>query len=78
MQESNRYYRGAGYHVDRHVAEDFAAQYLGENGELVNMDSDNFKSDLEAFLQSHAMVEEAYRTIGTSQLFQELRSGEVF
>lgn len=73
MQKRNRYYRGAGYHVDRHSAEEFADKYLDDDGKLINLDSEDFQVDLEFFLRSHSMVEEAYRTIETPHLFQELR-----
>ncbi len=76
MQKENRYYRGPGYHVNARSAEEFADKYLDENGMLINTDSDDFKSDLECFLNSHNMVEEAYRTIETAKIFDALRNDE--
>ncbi|HAS6882996.1 hypothetical protein NOK75_25435 [Vibrio parahaemolyticus] len=76
MQSENRYYRGPGYHVDHVVAEEFADKYLSDNGELINTDSGSFESDLKHFLDSHNMVEQAYRTINTSKIFEELRDNE--
>ena len=76
MQKENCYFRGPGYHVDHVVAEEFADKYINDDGRLINMDSDEFKSDLESFLNAHNMVEEAYRTVGTSKLFEELRDKE--
>lgn len=76
MQSENRYCRGPGYHVDHVVAQEFAEKYLSDNGELVNIDSESFESDLKHFLDSHNMVEQAYRTINTSKIFEELRGDE--
>lgn len=73
MPKENRYYRGAGYHVNHDVAEAFAESYLSEDGKLINIDSDSFESDLQHFLESHCMVENAFRTVNTDKLFTELR-----
>lgn len=76
MKTDNRYFRGPGYHVTQCVAENFADKYIDDNGQIINMDSDDFKSDLEGFLKSHGMVEEAYLTIETEKLFNDLRKDE--
>lgn len=76
MKFGNRYFRGPGYHVTQCVAEKFADKYIDDKGQIINMDSDDFKSDLEFFMSSHGMVEEAYRTVETEKLFSELRNNE--
>lgn len=76
MQNENRHFLGPGYHVNHEVAKDFSDKYINDDGHLINMDSDEFKSDLESFLDAHSMVEESYRTVGTSKLFEDLRNEE--
>lgn len=71
----NTYYLGGGYHIEKLKAETFSGKYTNENGEVINTELPEFKSDLNDFLRGLLFCDEATLTAVDEQLLSNVVGG---